>query len=283
MRVFVRRFRHYAGLAAITLVLAAVPSTTVILTTAAPADASFGISQRMGVDGCGLNTTARATAFWSGTPYYNFGFYMGGSAAGCPTNSPSFASALVNQGWRLLPIWVGPQAPCSSFGSRMSSDTATAYSQGKGEAVLAYQRLISLGLSTENTPVTYDLEAYNTGNSGCVNAVKSFMQGWVYQLHLPPAQKAGVYGSTCGSGLANFASISPTVDFITGAAWDNNKNTAALPCISSGWWTQNQRHKQYQGGHNETWNGVTIQVDSDCSNGPVYPGPDALSVGQGCV
>jgi hypothetical protein len=282
MRALFRRLGRCAGLAACTLALTAVPPATVIM-SAAPAQAASGISQRLGVDACGLNTTARATAFWNSTPYYNFGLYMGGSAATCPMNSAAFVSALVNQGWRLLPIWVGPQAPCSSFASRMSSNTATAYTQGQNEAVAAYQRLISLGMSTENTPVTYDLESYNTGNTGCVNAVKSFMQGWVYQLHLPPAQKAGVYGSTCASGLSALATFSPTVDFVTGAAWDGNRNTATMPCINPASWSQNQRHKQYQGGHNETWNGVTIQVDSDCSNGPVYPGPDALSVGQGCV
>jgi hypothetical protein len=79
------------------------------------------------------------------------------------------------------------------------------------------------------------------------------------------------------------AGISPTLDFITGAAWDGNPNTGVMPCVSTSNWVHNQRHKQYRGGHNETWNGVTVQVDSDCSNGPVYPGPDALSVGQGCV
>ena len=40
------------------------------------------------------------------------------------------------------------------------------------------------------------------------------------------------------------------------------------PCVSSGHWTEHQRHKQYEGGHNETYNGVTLNVDSTCSNGP---------------
>ena len=282
MRALSRKLRRCAALTAIMLALTAAP-TVALAMVATPAHADSGISQRMGIDGCGLNTTARVTAFWTSTPYYNFGLYMGGAVATCPTNSASFVSALLEQGWRLMPIWVGPQAPCSGFGTRMSSDTATAYQQGKTEAAAVYGRLMSLGINTQDTPVTYDLENYPTTNTACVNAVKSFMQGWVYQLHLPPAQKAGVYGSTCASGLSALATFSPTVDFISGAAWNGDRNTANMPCINSGYWVSNQRHKQYQGGHNETWNGVTLSVDSDCSNGPVYPGPDNLSVGQGCV
>jgi hypothetical protein len=30
-----------------------------------------------------------------------------------------------------------------------------------------------------------------------------------------------------------------------------------------------QRHKQYWPGHNETYGGVTMNIDNDCSNGPV--------------
>jgi hypothetical protein len=70
---------------------------------------------------------------------------------------------------------------------------------------------------------------------------------------------------------------------IDGAAWDGVKSTRSMPCVGSGLWTNRQRHKQYRGDHNETWNGVTLSVDNDCSNGPVYPGPDELDTGNGCL
>jgi hypothetical protein len=277
-----RRLRRCAGLAAFLLVTAAIPPA-IVVAEAAPAQASFGISQRWGVDACGLNTVAKAQAFWTHTPYSNIGVYIGGSSAACPMTSASFMTALVNMGWQIMPIWVGPQASCSSFGSRMSSNATTAFQQGKNEAHASYLRLISLGMSTDNTPVIYDLENYDTTNTTCLNAAKAFIRGWVTQAHVPTAQKSGVYGSACGSGLASFASNNPPPDFIDGAAWDNVKSTRTMPCVSSGAWTNRQRHKQYRGDHSETWNGVTISVDSDCSNAPVYPGPDELDTGQGCV
>ena len=49
-----------------------------------------------------------------------------------------------------------------------------------------------------------------------------------------------------------------------------------MPCVPAGDWASSQRHKQYQGGHDETWNGVTLNVDGDCSDGPVYPAGDQL-------
>jgi len=150
-------------------------------------------------------------------------------------------------------------------------------------ALAAYRRMVALGMDTTNAPVVFDLENYNTADSGCVNAVKSFIQGWVEQMHVPPAQQAGVYGSTCASGLQRLAEISTPPDFVTGASWDGNRNTGAMPCVDSGLWTNHQRHKQYAGEHYETWNGVTLNIDSDCSNAPVYPGPDQLNTGQGCV
>src|SRR5690348_3657992 len=99
MRSMYRRLRHGAGFAALLLVAAAVPPA-VVLATAAPAQASFGISQRYGVDACGLNSTSRATAFWKNTPYSNIGVYIGGANAACPMNSASFIKALVAQGWQ---------------------------------------------------------------------------------------------------------------------------------------------------------------------------------------
>jgi hypothetical protein len=260
-----------------------VPALTVA--AASPAHASYGISQRMGWDACGIGSTGNAQAFWNGTPYWNMGLYLGGAhyGQGCTRWTNEQVSTLLGQGWQFLPLWVGPQAPCTNFSPRFSSDPATAYSQGINEAARAYQKIVSLGWDVLNAPIIYDLEAFNTGNTACVNAAKQFISGWVYQMHISPAQKAGVYGSTCGSALSSYAGIANIPDFIDGANWSGNPNTASMACIPSGYWTVNQRHKQYRGDHYETWNGVTLNVDNDCSNGPVYPPPDRLSVGQGCV
>ncbi|MBO2446146.1 DUF1906 domain-containing protein [Actinomadura barringtoniae] len=237
----------------------------------------------MGWDACAASI-AKAQAFWSNTPYWNMGLYLGGSSygSGCKRWSSAEVGQLRTMGYKFLPLWVGPQAPCTGFPSRFSTSTATAYDQGRAEAKAVYNVAAGLGWDTTDAPMIYDLEGFDTTNGGCLNATKSFIDGWVYQLHVAPAQRAGVYGSSCASGLNSYSTIANVPDFIHGASWNGVKSTSDLSCIPAGNWTQRQRHKQYQGGHNETWNGVTMNVDSDCSNGPVYPGPDNLTSPQGC-
>ena len=278
-----RPLRLRVGLAAPAALLAA-GAFLALPPATAPANASYGISTHMGWDACGV-TVAKAQAFWTHTPYWNMGLYLGGSAygTGCKRWTPSEVNQLRGQGWQFMPIWVGPQAPCTGFSSRFSSTASTATSQGRNEALAVSNKIASLGWSTVGTPVIYDLEGFDTGNSGCLNAAKAFINGWVARLHVAPARKAGVYGSSCASGLSSYASVANVPDFIFGANWDNEETTTTLACVPRSAWSHRQRHKQYRGGHNETWNGVTMNVDSDCSNGPVYPGPSATDNTQGCV
>ena len=42
-----------------------------------------------------------------------------------------------------------------------------------------------------------------------------------------------------------------------------------ISCLSDGLWTNHQRIRQYAGGHNETWGGVTLNIDSNVSDGVV--------------
>jgi Domain of unknown function (DUF1906) len=265
-----------AALTVVTVEFAAVPE---------PARANFGISQNKGIDACDLqNSISNAQAFWTNTPYYNIGLYLGGSSAGCPVQSASYANQLVSMGWDLLLIWVGPQAPCRPAArTHFSTDPSTAYNQGRNEATAAYTKLLNFNLSIVDTPITYDLESLTNYNSQCLAAAKSFIQGWVDQLHVQTAQKAGLYGSVCGSALSSFATLSPPPDYITGADWGTTPHTSTMNCVPSSYWTNFQRHKQYQGDHNERWNGVSISVDSDCSNAPVYPDGNALGSNHDCL
>lgn len=281
MRLTSSRSKPRAWLVASAAVLCAILSVTPL--SERRAEASYGLSIHMGWDACGASV-AKAQAFWNNTPYWNMGLYLGGSdyGSGCKRWSNDEVAQLRSMGYKFLPLWVGPQAPCSGQSSRFSSDPATAAAQGKNEALAIYNKIVSLGWDTTNAPIIYDLEAFDTSNSGCMSATRSFIDGWVRQMHVAPAQKAGVYGSTCASGLAQYATLANVPDFIDGADWDGVKTTTDMACVSSGYWVNRQRHKQYRGGHNETWNGVTMNVDSDCSNGPVYPAPDNLTSPQGC-
>lgn len=228
-----------------------------------------------GFDTCQDPSESAMQTWWPNTPWWWLGTYIGGSSMGCsqPYLSAQYLNNVHAQGWNFEPIWVGPQAPCTGFFSRFSYDPGTAYQQGRDQAVSAWFNLANLGFANGaiGTSIVYDLEAFNTADGACVTAANSFVQGWVDQMHVPPAQVAGVYGSTCASSLQTYAGGSPPPDFIWGASWDGNQSVWAMPCVNPGLWVFDQRLKQYLGGHNETWNGLTLNIDSDCARGPTSP------------
>lgn len=253
-------------------------------TPAAAVPAGNGVMQGQGFDACTAPSTTSMQKWWSGTPWSWIGVYIGGNSRACsqPNLTSSWFNTTYAQGWRYELLWVGPQAPCTSFPHRFSSDTATAYQQGKAEAVSAYNALKALGFGTAlNTPVTYDMEAFSNSAS-CRAAVKSFMQGWVDQLAVAPAQVSGVYGSACGTYLSDYATMARPPRFINAADWDLDHSTWHLSCINAGYWVSNQRFKQFRGDHNETWGGVTINIDSNCANGPTASG-GALFPNSSCI
>ncbi len=267
------------------LVVAALP--VVAVSTAQPGYAlSSGAGTAIGAHGfdtCFDPSEGAMRAWWPNTPWWWVGVYVGGSEMACsqPNLSARWLDDAARTGWRFEFIWVGPQAPCTGYRDTFSADPATAYQQGRSEGNAAFLALMGLGLagSALGTPLVYDLEAFDPSCQGALAAAAAFVHGWVDQLHLAPAQAAGLYGSTCGSSLESYAPA-PYPDFIWGASWDGSQSTGVMPCVAPESWANRQRLKQYAGGHVETWNGVALDIDSDCANGPVAP--TAVTVSSSC-
>ncbi len=242
----------------------------------AEVNAYSAISQLKGFDTCQAPTSTTMDKWWLNSPYFNIGIYIGGANRACsqPYLTSSWVSHNQSEGWGFLPIWVGPQMPhgqCTTnyYNTYITLNTTTAYNQGYSEAASAVSAAAALGMDTTNMPLIYDLEAYN-GDATCRNVAKYFLKGWATYLALAPAKKSGVYGSACGSYINDFATNGHPPDFIWAAQWDSNSHTSVLSCVNSGNWVLSQRHKQYVGPNAETYGGVAITIDNDCSNGPVY-------------
>lgn len=265
--------RRLAPLAAAVLATGALQ---VMLTgTAYAIPAGGAVNQHYGFDTCSAPSTAAMSTWYVDSPYWWIGIYIGGNSRACaqPNLSAAWLNTTYGQGWRFAPLWVGPQAPCTTYYNRFSSNTSTAFQQGKNEAISAWYALVNLGFGSNaaQTPIYYDLENYSppAAPGWCQTAVSYFIAGWVSQLHIIPAQVAGVYGSTCASYLNNLATISPPPDDIWGG--DGSSHTSSMSCINSGYWTQSQRLEQYSGGHVESYGGVAINIDNDCANGWLAP------------
>ena len=116
-----------------------------------------------GFDACSAPPQAVMDAWWEQSPYSAVGIYIGGSNRVCkdqPELTAGWVRTQQRTGWHLLPVQVGPQASCSGYADRMSSDLATAKQQGRAEAAMAMATARGLGIGSGST-LYYDLEDYD--------------------------------------------------------------------------------------------------------------------------
>ncbi|GLY89991.1 DUF1906 domain-containing protein [Actinoallomurus iriomotensis] len=193
--------------------------------------------------------------------------YIGGPARACPDGrlSRHWVEAVRAMGWRLIPTYVGPQAPCTSSRPRFSPSTAAL--AGQLSAVDATNRAAALGLPA-GTPIYMDLEAYGR-RPWCRQAVLTFVDSWtkgVRALDYVP----GLYSSVA-SGIRDVAeadgiSRPETVWF---AHWDRRPNVWGDRLMDEAWWADHRRIKQFRGDHVEKHGGVKLKIDSDTVDGYV--------------
>ncbi|MEJ2487125.1 MAG: DUF1906 domain-containing protein, partial [Anaerolineales bacterium] len=233
-----------------------------------------------GFDQCEIFPLSDLQKWKTNSPYSVVNLYIGGNARACDNVnlSPEFISALSIQGWKFIPTWVGPQAACTNFSVTMSSNSTTAYGQGKDQAIDAARVARKYGLSFSDidesgTVIYYDLEAFNINDTQCLNAAKAFINGWVEELHSRGIM-AGLYGSVCGTGLKEFYNLDNVPDVIWPAFWISSTYISSttvnnLPCLSNSMWGNHQRIVQYTGAHNENWGGTTMNIDLNVIDGIV--------------
>jgi hypothetical protein len=287
-------------------VTATTPTAPAPASTASPAGTGTDLAgitgSGLGFDACTAPSVATMTA-WLASPYRVIGTYLGGVNWACDYGNftPDWVHQVSAEGWRFIPIWVGEQAPCSGIKGAADIDPSQAAAEGTAEAASAVSTAQSFGYGT-GTPIYFDMEGFSTSDPTCGQAVLTFLSAWTQGLHAA-GYKSGVY-SSAGSGITDLASeygatsyngapyTSP--DDVWIADWDGN------PVLSDSYlpdsdWASGQRLRQYTGGHDETWGGDTIDIDSDIIGGPVaalpgahvgagpsvLTGPDAVTVAPG--
>lgn len=230
-----------------------------------------------GFDTCEIPSLAALQAWFLASPYRAVNLYIGGSGRTC-SNKALNAELLANLdaiGWKFIPTWVGLQAPCYTGNKpRMSTDPATAHAQGVTEASAAIKTAIDLGLAAADgsgSIIYFDMEHYASEDPTCDDPVRAFVSGWTGELHAR-GNLAGAYGNA--HALTGFASIANVPDAVWPARWlyfSYNPTVTVwdVPDLSPTLWASHQRIWQYAGGHNETWGGVTLNIDCDVIDGIV--------------
>jgi len=238
--------------------------------TSATATASAGgsVFTGLGFDACTAPSSASMNAWLSSSPYRAIGVYIGGNNRGCsqPNLTASWVSTHTGKGWHLIPTYVGLQAPTSACTScaKLSANQATA--QGAAAASDAVTQAGALGMGP-GSPIYFDMEAY-TRTASATNATLAFLEAWTEKLH-NLGYSSGVYSSSA-SGIRDLAEQVGTgytlPDDIWFANWNGVANTTD-PYVPANAWTPHQRIHQYRGGHNETYGGVTINIDNNYVDG----------------
>jgi len=146
--------RRRIGVAAIMLALGFVvvpptrataePATTVSYPTIASATRLIGSA----FDACTAPSLTTMEAWKIASPYRGVGVYIGGASRTCsqPNLTPIWVTAVSLQGWRVIPIYVGHQAPCASRPHAARFSTTTAATLGianAADAVVQAQALAS--------------------------------------------------------------------------------------------------------------------------------------------
>ena len=229
-----------------------------------------------GFDACGVPSASTMAKWATASPYQTAGLYLGGVNVGCPsgTLTASSVSNMLTLGWNIMPIYVGLQAPlplCPGNGcAGMSTTLTTAASQGQSAGTDAARLAAAAGFVRGNI-IYFDMEGYQSPATNTA-PVMAFLSAWSLQLHAL-GYLSGVY-SSASSGVKDLVAYNSNSGFtppdgIWFASWPGSGYTSVSdPNIPANLWVSGRVH-QYSGGHNETYSGATINIDSNRIDGLV--------------
>jgi peptidoglycan hydrolase-like protein with peptidoglycan-binding domain len=282
------------------LVLSALVALAVALGVVSPAEAASQPQQRKassapgsltgyGFDTCNAPPQELMDAWWQSSPYAAVGIYIGGSNRLCqdqPELSADWVRTQQKRGWRVLSLYVGPQASCTTYADRMPADRVAAEALGRSEADAAVAIAKGLGIGKGAT-LYYDLEYYEIKPDDCRQAALGFLSGWTKELHAQDYD-SGVYSSASAAitslDFANLASPGSyeMPDDIWFALANGQADTHAGEYVTTDAWDDHDRIHQFRTDVTEVYGGYALSIDAnwlDVGQGSVPPKDKALCNG----
>ncbi|HEY7488432.1 MAG TPA: glycoside hydrolase domain-containing protein [Streptosporangiaceae bacterium] len=257
-----------AGSFVVTARAAAEPATTVTYAAGASATRYSGLA----FDTCTAPTLASIQA-WGASPYRALGIYISGVTRSCaqPQLTASWVTEVSKLKWRLIPIHKGLQPPCGGKVTDEKITSAGATAEGTAAADEAVTAAKALGI-LPGSAIYNDIENYSTSDTACKTAVLKYLSAWTKRLH-GLGYVSGVYVNL-SSGAPQLSSVYTSTsyarpDALWIARYDSNSSLTGWTGVPNSQWATHQRGKQYRGGHDETYGGVTINIDNDNFDAPV--------------
>ncbi len=250
---------------------------------ASEAGLASGTSKRLGFDKSDVLLPSEMQKWWNASPYYDVGLYLPISAPMRNRHNdrrlvgmggPAWIKSATAQGWGVIPIWFGLQAPCAmgrNYPFTISTDEGAAKDQGRNQARQAIDSSNKLGL--DGGIIYLDLEEYDRGK--CSAAVRAYLNGWIDEMTKLGVGYIGVYGGRDDS-----------ADFPNGAndnVWFPGKDSRVTvwgigsgthSAVSDSNWPNRQRIHQYKENIYENWGGTNLKpfevIDPDIIDATIY-------------
>ena len=256
------------------LVLAPAATAEPATSVAYPSGASATRYSGLALDTCTAPPLASVQA-WGASPYRALGIYLSGVNRTCtqPQLTASWVASVSQLKWRLLPIHTGLQPPCGGrpADAKISTTPATARSQGTTAASEAITAAKTLGMQP-GSALYNDIENYSQTDTACRTAVLTYLSAWTKELHRV-GYASGVYmnlnlgAKQLADAYTSTAYARPDALWI--ARYDGVDSLKGWTGIADSKWAVHQRAKQFRGGHDETYGGVTLNIDTDRVDAPV--------------
>ena len=189
-----------------------------------------------------------------------------------PNLTPQWVQRQIRRGWRLLPITLGPQAYCNpaSRATARPEDNPTREPTAATPAPASRARAGRRGRARRQ----------GAGHPGGEHAVvrprglrrhqhplprllAGVPDGWTNTLHdwatSPGSTPAPARGSATSTSAAQPTATASTCRTASGSPAGTATANTSTTYIADDGWSHGNRVKQYRGGHDETWGGVTDQ------------------------
>lgn len=246
---------------------------------AAAAPPQPGDFRGLGFDQCSTPSQQTMDRWLAYSPYQAIGVYISGRQRAClnqPNLTPAWVDTQTRRGWRILPITLDHQPYCIARFPRygqpdISADPTNTWYKARLQGIQVAEDAVAsakaLGLPA-GTTLWLDIEGFDYTNVRCRTSAMAFQHGWDRRLRTL-GYEPGIY-SSASSGIkmldqerrtpSSYHWALPSRIWI--ARWDGMANVTTTYIPNDGW-MPGDRMKQFRGGHDETWGGARVNIDSD--------------------
>lgn len=183
------------------VVPAAAPAEAVLDTPAPPAPRAPRGSKWSGYafDACRAPSQRVMDRWRTTSPFTGVGIYLGGIHRACEQRhlNARWVQRQVRTGWKLLPIWVGPQASCTGYRHRINGRPGAAgrYAPARIGGVRNARQAAAAARKVKlprGEVIFYDIEPFDTRVTRCRRSSLAFMEEWTKEIHRQ-GYRSGVY------------------------------------------------------------------------------------------